>query len=237
MTITPDLATPAAVKTRHLLPALLLALLAAGCAHQRPVTAGWSAEAMAAINRFDIDGKVGFRRGDTGGSASLRWQQEGDRYRLEATGPLGAGNLRIDGTASRVRIIDNNGIRESEQPEILLADAIGWPVSIHSLSYWVRGIPAPAADGTLPVVRVEADAGGRPVRLEQQGWVVTYDRWETDGSRLLPHKIVATGGDSRVTLLIQRWTMPLPAAPDAVPATTATPAMSTPAMPTPAGQP
>lgn len=192
--------------------AFAAALLLAGCVHRPPAALpAWSAEDMAQVTRFDIKGKVGFRRGETGGSAALLWQQENDRYRLTATGPLGAGSVRIDGTSARVRIEDGNGNRESNDPEALLAEAIGWPVSINSLAYWVRGLPAPQAEGEA-AAEIVRDAGGRPVRLRQQEWEVVYDRWQADGTRLLPHKVVATGGDSRVTLLIERWTTPAPVA-------------------------
>ncbi|MFP5441024.1 MAG: lipoprotein insertase outer membrane protein LolB [Gammaproteobacteria bacterium] len=205
--------------------ALATALLLGACAHRQPAELpAWSAEDMAQITRFDIKGKVGFRRGETGGSAALLWQQENDRYRLTATGPLGAGSVRIDGTSARVRIEDGNGSRESGDPEALLAEAIGWPVSINSLSYWVRGLPAPQAEGEA-AAEIVRDAAGRPVRLRQQEWEVVYDRWQADGSRLLPHKVVATGGDSRVTLLIERWTTPPPVAAHTV----RTPATATPA--------
>jgi outer membrane lipoprotein LolB len=194
-----------------LLCAGLLALT--GCAHRAQDSArAWSALDMAQITRFDIKGKVGFRRGETGGSAALLWQQEGDRYRLTASGPLGAGSVRIDGTSAMVRIDDGNGSRESGDPEALLAEAIGWPVSITSLAYWVRGLPAPQPEGTTPAA-IERDAQGRPLRLRQQDWEVVYDRWQADGGRVLPHKVVATGGDSRVTLLIERWTTSAPATP------------------------
>lgn len=208
--------------TRYALT-LVVALLLAGCAHRPPAELpAWSAEDMAQVARFDIKGKVGFRRGETGGSAALLWQQENDRYRLTATGPLGAGSVRIDGNSTRVRIEDGNGSRESNDPETLLAEAIGWPVSINSLAYWVRGLPAPQAEGEA-AAEIVRDAGGRPVRLRQQEWEVVYDRWQANGNRLLPHKVVATGGDSRVTLLIERWTTSPPVAAHTV-RTPATPA-------------
>ncbi|MFZ5722283.1 MAG: lipoprotein insertase outer membrane protein LolB [Pseudomonadota bacterium] len=198
------------------LPVVLLlaaVLLPAGCAH-RPTAplAAWTADDMALVTRFDIQGKVGFRRGETGGSASLLWQQDGERYRLTASGPLGAGSVRIDGNGERVRIETAEGSRESGDPEALLAEAIGWPVSVNSLAWWVRGLPAPQdGDAGIEIVR---DGEGRPARLRQQGWEVLYDRWQADGGgRLLPHKVVATGGDSRVTLLIERWRTPAPTRP------------------------
>ncbi len=183
--------------------ALAVALLLGGCVFKPqppPADLPWSAESMAAANRFVVKGKVGFRRGETGGSAALTWQQDGERYRLAASGPLGQGATRISGNSRQIRIEDGKGMHESDAPEALLAEALGWPVSINSLSYWVRGLAAPGS-----AAEVQNDEAGRPARIRQQDWEIALDRWRGDDGRILPHRVVATGGDSRVTLLIERW--------------------------------
>jgi len=183
----------------------LLGLLLAGCAgNPPPEAAHWSAEQSAGLTRFAVRGKVGFRRGETGGSAALVWQQDGDRYRLSANGPLGQGATRISGDAGSVRIENSSGAHESTDPEALLAEAIGWPVSINNLAFWVRGVAAPGGGD----FSIEHDAEGLPNRIRQQDWDIVLDRWRADAGFLLPHRVIATGGDSRVTLLIERWEFP-----------------------------
>lgn len=185
------------------LATLLLALLA-GCASKPPVTdIIWSADQSTAMTRFMVHGKVGFRRGDTGGSAALAWKQEGADYDLLATGPLGQGATRIHGNATWVRIASGKEIRESDLPEALLGEALGWPVAIDSLAWWVRGLPAPGHHADI-----DYDAEGKPARIRQQDWDILLDRWRASGGLLLPHRLVATGGDSRITLLIERWDSP-----------------------------
>lgn len=228
-----------------MLIALLLPLWLTGCARNPPAEAPrWSAEQAALLTRFAVRGKVGFRRGETGGSAALTWQQEGSRYRLSANGPLGQGATRITGDARQVRIESSAGVRESEEPEALLAEAIGWPVSINSLAWWVRGLPAPGGEAV-----VDAGPDGNPARIRQQEWDIQLDRWREDAGFLLPHRVIATGGDSRVTLLVERWefppdagktSLPRPAATTtepAAPAVPAAPATAEPAAPAPAEAP
>lgn len=217
-----------------LLMGLVLTSLLGGCASKPTAEAPrWAAELAAAQTRFAIRGKVGFRRGESGGSAALTWQQEGERYRLSANGPLGQGATRISGDADEVRIENSQGIRESNAPETLLAEAIGWPVSINSLAWWVRGLAAPGSDAS-----VVKDAEGRPVRIRQQEWDIVLDRWRGDTGVVLPYRVIATGGDSRVTLLIERWEFPPAAKPAARSASSdagmpsdAAPAEITPATP------
>lgn len=192
--------------------ALFLAL-AAGCAlHPPQPQASWSAEELAVVDRFTVRGKVGFRRGDQGGSAALVWTQQGPRYDLAVTGPLGQGSATIRGNDTRIEIETGDGRRTGDSPEQLLAEAIGWPVSVNHLSYWARGLAAP---GSAAIVT--PDAAGHPRRIEQDGWVIDLDRYEAEGRLLMPHRIIATAGDSRVTLLVQRWLFS-PAAPAGAPA-------------------
>lgn len=191
-----------------LLPVFLSVMLSAGCAGNKTAptaTLPWSAPEIAAIARFAIKGKIGFRRGETGGSAALIWRQESDRYQLSAVGPLGQGATRISGHANLIRIENSEGMQESHAPETLLAEALGWPVSINSLSFWVRGLPAPGSDAT-----VATDDSGQPLRIRQQDWDIVLDRYRPDAGWMLPHRVIATGGDSRITLLIERWDIPAP---------------------------
>lgn len=190
---------------------LLAVLLLAGCATTPPPATRWVVEDINAFTRFTLHGKVGFRRGEEGGSAALVWQQDGQGYDLLATGPLGQGATRIHGNNAFVRIEQGRNAQESTRPEVLLGDAIGWPVSVNSLAYWVRGLAAP--DAKDQQVEIEYDTEGRPSRIRQYAWDIRLDRWRADDGLLLPHRVVATGGDSRVTLLIERWerTAPAPA--------------------------
>lgn len=194
---------------RPLLLACLLAL--AGCAGRPPVTdIAWSAPDARELNQFVVHGKVGFRRSDTGGSAALTWKQSAADYELLATGPMGQGATRIRGNAGQIAISRGDETLRSDDPGALLADMLGWPVAIDSLAWWVRGLPAPGAPA-----EVDADAEGKPARIRQQGWDILLDRWRASGERLLPHRLVATGGDSRITLLIERWDTPPPSRRDA----------------------
>lgn len=190
--------------TRLLLCACLLSL--AACAGRPPVDQiDWSAVEARELNQFVVHGKVGFRRSDKGGSATLTWKQSASEYELLATGPMGQGATQIRGNATRIRISRGDETLRSEEPGALLAEMLGWPIDIESLAWWVRGLPAPGR-----AAEVDTDAEGKPARIRQQGWDILLDRWRASGERLLPHRLVATGGDSRITLLIERWEAPPP---------------------------
>ncbi|MDX1509409.1 MAG: hypothetical protein R3358_14070, partial [Woeseiaceae bacterium] len=66
------------------LAALLAALLAAGCATQKsidlPDLGEWETRqaVLAALDRWDFNGRVGVQAGDDGFNGKLRWRQDGD---------------------------------------------------------------------------------------------------------------------------------------------------------------
>lgn len=178
---------------------LLSTLMLGACAALRTAAlpdeelpAAWEARrgALQAWPGYDLRGRVAVARGDEGFSAALRWVQSGTRARLELDGPLGVGGVRyeldpatIDGAA--------------------LDQALGVPVPVASLRYWLLGVPDPASAAEESL---EAGAG-RLAALRQDGWAVSYGRYApVPGTRYeLPQRIEVSREGLRVRLLVETW--------------------------------
>ncbi len=183
-----------------LLSALLLGLPAlTGCAALRAVALpdlelprSWESRrsALQAWPGYDLRGRVAVARGDDGFSAALRWVQEGAKARLELDGPLGVGGARYD--------LDPTSVDGAA-----LEQALGVPVPVASLRYWLLGVPDPtlAAEESL-----EAGAA-RLAALRQAGWSVVFARYApVPGTRLeLPQRIEVTREGVRLRLLVEGW--------------------------------
>lgn len=90
-----------------------------------------------------------------------------------------------------------------------MEDVIGWQVPVAGLQFWLRGLPAHKPQPT----QLERDAEGALSHLQQQGWQVTYSRYELFDGWRLPSRILATRDDLRLTIVIKRWQLPeLPSA-------------------------
>ncbi|HSH27522.1 MAG TPA: outer membrane lipoprotein LolB, partial [Wenzhouxiangella sp.] len=85
------------------------------------------------------------------------------------------------------------------RPDPLVEEAIGWPIPVRDLSWWIRGLLPPeggevrfAEDGTLAGV---SDAS----------WTLEYSRFEQVKGRLLPTRLKARSDPYTVRIAIADW--------------------------------
>ena len=191
--------------------ALLLVTLLAGCAGLGPQEAmqgqgtaqGWRAHKteVAAIDGWEISGKVGIRAPNDSGSGTLYWLQRQDYYDIRLSGPLGRGAARLTGHPGDASLeVANQGRYQAATPEDLLQQQLGWRLPVGNLVYWVRGLPAPEGKSSLTL-----DGDSRLARLEQDGWTVEYTRYSQQGAYWLPERMKVHGQDLDVTLVIKDW--------------------------------
>lgn len=190
------------------LAVLLLALLG-GCAHQLPQPVDdWHTHAarVQKISHWQITGKLGVRIPGDNGSANLRWQNNKQHYSLDLSGPFGQGRLLIRGKPGRVSLQQpGEAPLMADSAEDLIYQVTGWTLPVMQLAYWVRGVPAPHQ----PVVRMHHNEGGLLAQLEQAGWQIQYQNYQsvpTGTSHVqLPGRVTAEYGDIRLTLIIRQW--------------------------------
>ena len=202
---------------------LVLAALVAGCATTPslpPVenpAATWQARqsALAPIVAWKIQGRLSIRTAKEGGQASLLWVRDGAQQRLDLTGPLGRGHLRLTQNNDGAELRDaDQKIWRADNAEQLLYRTTGWWVPLDGLNYWVLGLPMPHAPATE-----ELDDQGRLKTLIQSGWEIRFIEYAHYGSLELPQrffvkrKIAATeekidpDNSIEVRLIIERWTL------------------------------
>ena len=128
---------------RHALVFSLLTLLA-GCAGltSRESVEGqgnaklWQAHKaqVAALDGWQISGKVGIRAPRDSGSGTLFWLQRQDYFDIRLSGPLGRGAARLTGREGNVLLeVANQGRYEAESPEALLEEQLGWRLPVSHL--------------------------------------------------------------------------------------------------------
>ncbi|MFZ5958048.1 lipoprotein insertase outer membrane protein LolB [Pseudomonas knackmussii] len=194
----------------HLLGAAALLMLA-GCAgltsHESLEGQGnattWKAhkERVAALDGWQIDGKVGIRAPKDSGSGTLFWLQRQGYYDIRLSGPLGRGAARLTGREGAVTLeVAGQGRYQAESPEALLEQQLGWRLPVSHLLWWVRGLPAPDSKSRLTL-----DGDSHLARLEQDGWNVEYSSYAQQDGYWLPERLKLRGQDLDVTLVIKSW--------------------------------
>jgi len=176
----------------------------------------WQARAasLRPLADWEIQGRLSLRTADEGWQAALTWSRRQDRHRIDLTGPLGHGHLRLtqEPGAAELRDADQNVTRDSSVQQLLLR-ATGWQIPLEGLNYWVLGLPAPDVSNRLAL-----DAWGRLETLEQLGWDVRFLEYARYGEYELPSKVfikraaqgvaLPNGADHptlEVRLVIERW--------------------------------
>lgn len=200
------------VSIRHGLLYVLILIIAVGCAEipmMQSVT-GPEVEALwqqrqaglRNIKAWAIKARLGIKTSQDGGSATLHWAQQAHLYKMRIIAPFGQGTFEIKGGHGKVSLLtDKNELIEASDPDTLMMENLGWSVPVLGLQYWVLGLPDPDSTATGQ----EIDASGRLIRLQQNGWDISFTRYQTVGDKELPDKLTLENQDIRVRLVIQDW--------------------------------
>ncbi|MDX1693288.1 MAG: lipoprotein insertase outer membrane protein LolB [Ketobacteraceae bacterium] len=153
------------------------------------------------LTEWQLQGKIGIKQRDDGGSAYINWTQAEDSFYIRLSGPLGSGTTIISGNDSGAKLESaSDGTFIAESPEQLLYEHTGWHLPLHNLLYWVKGLPEPR----LPAI-TEFDERGYLSRLIQGPWQLDFYRYQNALDVTLPHKIKIYNQDLKVTLVIKNW--------------------------------
>lgn len=196
------------MSARHL--ALVAVAALAGCVPVQRVDgpADYVArqEALSALERWSVTGRIGVTLDERGFTGALSWRQDGERLDMRFHGPLGAGAFRLGGTPDELVLETSDGQQQVLiDPEATLRAQLGWSVPVDAMRYWLLGLPYPAWPATE-----EFDEAGNLVRLDQKDWRVEYDRYDTVDTWLMPRRVRVAGADVTVRLAIHDWTLTAP---------------------------
>ncbi len=180
-----------------------------GCVSRPTVPGGvdWErrAESLLQLPRWEARGRIAVKSGGEGGQGTIRWVQDGANVRIVLSGPFGVGAYQLDWTDDELVVTGKAGeltlaYAGADAAERFLMDQLGWSFPARSTRYWVLGIADPHFSS-----QVNFDADGRLEGLEQNGWVVSYDRFINEQGRWMPRKIVMENQRGRVKLIVDQW--------------------------------
>lgn len=189
----------------RVLAVLLLSLLLAACASREVREQGsWLSERQALFNEqpvWSVSGRVALSDGEQGGSLSFQWRAEGSRHEIA---------LRTVAGGRQWRLVFDDELAELEgsdvdrligpDPDPLVEQAVGWPIPVADLVWWIRGLVPPerttttefADDGTLAFARAPP-------------WSLEFQRYSDFDTTVLPSRLQADSSPYRVRMVLRNW--------------------------------
>jgi len=154
------------------------------------------------LQNFEASGKVGFSDSKKGGNANLEWIQLGDLYQIRLYGPLGSGSLLINGNSKEVYLTQTDGkIIHAKSAEELVRAELGWIIPVSGLRYWLKGLAVPKDH----LKQIKFDKDLRIWFIEQQGWSITYQSYQTIQGIAVPQKLKLKNGPIQLTFIFHNW--------------------------------
>jgi outer membrane lipoprotein LolB len=161
-------------------------------------------QALAPVDRWVLQGRLGVSNGSDGGSGSFSWSQDGDHYEFVLRAPVTGKSFRLSGDnhGALMEGLDGGPIR-GRDAESLMHRALGWDVPLSDLRAWVLGLRADSGPAELTFGEDRL-----PATLLQDGWSVDYREWDTSRQPPLPKKLYAAKPPYKVKLVIESWQLP-----------------------------
>ena len=185
-------------------------VLLAGCyGAAREVTDGeLDTAALAAFESWELRGRVALNSRGRGLQANVTVAPgRSRRAQLELSGPWGVGaeRVRIDG--EEVSLLTDNGWMPLCAPGVAEneLDLLCSGAPAHSLRYWLRGLPDPAAQF------LESNPGqGAAREFQQAGWLIAVTGITESGNLIVPRRLHISGPDATMKVAITDWHLPPP---------------------------
>jgi len=161
------------------------------------------------INDWSFNGRVSIVNGHESWLLNMQWQFHSGEYRLDLSGPFGAGHAQLRGSSSGVMLTDSDQNNfYASNPDRLLQEITGLRMPVQSLLYWMKGIP----DLNIKKQQEKIDAYGRLQKIKQNGWNVNFKQYSQVAGFFaarqtyeLPEKIFIDGHDVKVKIFVENW--------------------------------
>lgn len=158
---------------------------------------------MEQLSEWQVSGRFSIAQGGKGWSGGLIWLRRHDGEVLTITDPLGRAVARLSSNGNGASLEFANGTSQQGPDLQSLAQktpAAGIPVTL--LDAWLRGLPASGKEH-----RLQLNDSQQAARIEQSGWIITYQRYRNFDGWTLPQKLSALNSTTQLRLAVTAWSI------------------------------
>lgn len=154
------------------------------------------------IQDFSLKGRIGVITKQKNHSARLAWQHVPENDNIDIYSPLGGKVANIVKTPEQVMLTDNKQkTLHAKDTETLTEDTLGFRLPLAGLSYWSLGKPSNMSIAN----KIIWDENGRITALEQDGWLITFNKYTANESYTLPNKVTLKNSQITIKFIIDKW--------------------------------
>lgn len=149
--------------------------LLTGCATQQSPQREKTLATARATMHSEFQGRFSVRYADQNrrvqnAYGNFDWLEQGDAVTLSLRSPLGSTLAIVGSTPTHATLeLPNQAPRTASNVEDLMRGALGFPLPVAGMRYWLKDIPSP--ESHAQTVR---DAQGRITQIVQDGWRIDY---------------------------------------------------------------
>ena len=156
------------------------------------------------LGDWAFNGKMAIR--NSAGEASsftVEWLQQGDFFKIELSGPLGAGAMTITGNPYQVTLQQKDNLIHANSLADLALQQTDMALPLDHLQFWVRALPDP-----IDPYEIELNSEGQAQLIAQAGWTVQILDCFVDAAHAepLPRKLSFSNLGDSGKLIIREWT-------------------------------
>jgi len=160
---------------------------------------------ISGIDSFKMQARIGVQAAGKGFSGSMRWLHGINTDDIGLFSPLGSQVASMQKNVGQVTLTDANGkILVAADAETLTQDLLGWRLPLNGLTDWSLGRP-----NQSPIEARSIDDDGLLTRLQQEGWVISYQNYTEQNGHLLPTKILLNRDKLSLKILIDQLDIPV----------------------------
>lgn len=191
----------------RLLALALAVLLLVACAPREIRPAGaWleDREALFAENPvWTVSGRLSLSDGQRGGQLAFDWRANGEEHEVNLRTVMGGRQWRLRFGPDHALLEGSEvGQLRGPNPDPLVEAAVGWPIPVSDLSWWIRGLVPPGSEG-----QIDYAADGSLASAESPPWTLSFQRFDSTQQALLPSRLQADSPPYRVRMVLRDWSL------------------------------
>lgn len=149
------------------------------------------------LKQWAFDGRLAVSGVNDSWSANISWVHAPGEDKIRLSGPLGQGAMYIRLLDDFVILDRGDGkVESSAHSEEFINQQLGMFVPVHSLRYWVVGLPEPSR-------KFEETGNG----FKQAGWQSEYKEMQRANDEIMPRKITITNNQVKLKLIVDQWNL------------------------------